>query len=194
MICYGFPVLYDWYLNISEYIPGMIFWVWVTLLRIFSSSIHLPVHFMMFLFLIASYCVDILLFLYPFSLFGFSLPYFMFCWWCLRLWFLFLPRFSISRILSVYVCVFLIASTSIFRSWTFFFNFLHLFNCIFLYFFKGVIHFPLKASVIFIRLDLRSFSCALVVFRYPGLAVLDSCAPKVLYCPGFCWLYCFIGF
>ena len=34
----------------------MSFWVWVTSLRIiFSSSIHLPVNFMMFLFLIAQY-------------------------------------------------------------------------------------------------------------------------------------------
>ena len=36
---------------------------------------------------------------------------------------------------------------------------------------KGLIHF-LTASMLFVRLDLRSLSCASAVLSYPGLAVI----------------------
>jgi hypothetical protein len=43
------------------------------------------------------------------------------------------PRISVSRVVSFWF--FIIVSTSIFRFWIFF-QFLHLFDCVFLYFFK----------------------------------------------------------
>ena len=43
----------------------------------------------------------------------------------------------------------------------------------------------LKASIIFIRLDLRSFSCASVVLGYPGLALVGFVGSEVVIFP---WL------
>ena len=77
------------------------------------------------------------------------------------------PRFSISRIPSV--CVFFIASISIFSSWrVLFISFtcLIVFPCISL---KDLLITNLKVFILFIRLHFRS-SCALVVLGYPGFA------------------------
>lgn len=54
-------------------------------------------------------------------------------------------------------------------------NFLHLLDCIFCYFFKKnipVFISSLKASIIFIRWDLRSLPCASAALGYPGLTLL----------------------
>ena len=52
LFCFAFSC---WHLLISEYMPCMSFWVWVTSLRmIFTSSIHLPSKFRMSSFLIAA--------------------------------------------------------------------------------------------------------------------------------------------
>lgn len=69
---FGYHLLNDDYPLISEYIPYLAFWVWVTWLRmIFSGSIHLPVNFIMSFFLtlnnkVMLYCVSASHFLYPF--------------------------------------------------------------------------------------------------------------------------------
>ena len=52
------------------------------------------------------------------------------------------------------------------------FYFLHLFNYVFCISLRDLFISSLKASIIFIRLDLRSFSCALVVLGYPGVAIV----------------------
>ena len=101
-------------------------------------------------------------------------------------------RFFISRISSV--CVFFIASITTFRFYTVLFN---SFTCLIVFSFislrdlfvsslktsaclivfycislRYLFISSLKAFIIFIRLDLRSFSCASVVLGYPGLAVI----------------------
>ena len=57
----------------SEYIPCLSFWVWVTSLRMFfSSSIHLPANFKMSFFYgwVILHCIIVPHFLYPFFCWG----------------------------------------------------------------------------------------------------------------------------
>jgi hypothetical protein len=79
-----------------------------------------------------------------------------------------LPRFSISRIPSD--SVFFIAS--IFWHLNYSIYFLHLLVFSWISFFKNAFISFLRASIIFLRLVLRSFSCASGELWYPGL---NSC-------------------
>jgi len=101
-------------------------------------------------------------------------------------------RFFISSVAFIYV--FFIASISTFRSWTLI-HFFHLFDCIFLYFFKEFVSSlrfsvcltmfsfislrelfisSFKTCIIFIRLDFRSESCSSGVLVYPELAIVGE--------------------
>ena len=78
-------------------------------------------------------------------------------------------RFSTPRIaLFVIYLLFLFP----FQVLEHFVQFLHLFACVFLYFFKGGFISSLKASIIFMRWDFRSLSCFSGMLSYPGLAVV----------------------
>jgi hypothetical protein len=56
-----------------------------------------------------------------------------------------------------------------------FIHFLHLFGCVFLYFFKGFIHLLIKGLFISVSLDLcLLFVCDSAVLGYPELAVVVS--------------------
>ena len=116
---------------------------------------------------------------------------------------------------SQFVCVFLIASTSIFRSWTFFFHFLHLFSCIFLYFFKRFISIPFTELYVvncIFQCFLKGFNCllfkgpshlykigfnvtfcALVVLGFPGLTAVGSLCIKVSILLWFDWVCSYMG-
>ena len=75
------------------------------------------------------------------------------------------PRISVSMIVSVFV--FFIASISIFRPWAV----IKYFTCLYFPEFMYLLTSSLKASVIFIRLDLGSSSCDSVSLGYLGLVV-----------------------
>ena len=144
----------------------------------------------------------------------FLLPSPVFCWQCLHLlslssslgflspglpqfvWFVlfffFIASIFIFRSLNSFIISFacLIIFSCIILISLFVFSLIkgfYLFDCIFLYFLKGFIHFFLKDSIIFIRLDLRSFSCS-----FGCVEISRVCCSRVAvlwrYHIAFCWL------
>jgi hypothetical protein len=87
---------------------------------------------------------------------------------------IFFPRFSISRIPCL--CSFcLYFHFQVLNSFTYLF---HIFNCMAYISLRGLFISSLKASIIFIKSDVRSFSCALVALGHPEFAVVGLLCPE----------------
>jgi hypothetical protein len=115
---------------------------------------------------------------------GFPSPSFPQLEYSLLLLFLLSGLHSFIYFLHLFNCIFLY----FFKGFIcFFFKDFYLFDCIFLYFFKGFIHYLFKGLYDLYKTGFKTIFFCLVVLEYPGLAVVG-------YCSGFFFFFFWIMF